>query len=114
MKNTGSYFLEIQDSDDTQSNQETENTQHSYDDGGDSHGGTANEGRKHHEKMFKNKFRFSFALRLPVLVFSETLQDWLGYLIPDFPFSQWIVSVMSMIVFYFGGLPFLKMAKGEL
>ncbi len=106
--------MKMQDSDNSQSNQETENTQHSHDDGGSSHGGTANKGRKHHEKMFRNKFWLSFALSLPVLVFSETLQGWLGYSIPDFLFSEWIVPVMSIIVFYFGGLPFLKMAKGEL
>lgn len=66
-----------------------------------------------HETLFRNKFWISLFLSIPVLVFSETIQGWLGYSIPQFPFSNWIVPVFSIIVFYIGGLPFFRMAKGE-
>jgi Cu2+-exporting ATPase len=64
--------------------------------------------------MFRKKFWISLMLSLPVLIFSQTVQGWLGYTLPDFPLSNWIVPVMSTVVFIVGGLPFLRMAKGEL
>ncbi len=53
-------------------------------------------------------------LSIPVLVFSPTLQDWLGYTIPEFPGSGWITPVFAIIVFLYGGVPFLQMAVPEL
>lgn len=67
-----------------------------------------------HVEMFRRKFWISTLLSIPVLVFSKTVQGWLGYSIPDFPLFGWIVPVFSLIVFYIGGLPFFKMARGEL
>ncbi|MCB2202677.1 heavy metal translocating P-type ATPase [bacterium] len=64
--------------------------------------------------MFRQKFWISLALSIPVLVFSPTVQGWLGYSIPTFPLSQWIVPVFSIIVFIIGGLPFFNMSRGEL
>jgi Cu2+-exporting ATPase len=75
-----------------------------------------NHGGEHsgHEEMFRKKFWLSFILSLPVLAFSETVQNWLSFSIPNFPFSSWIVPSFSIIVFIIGGLPFFRMAKGEL
>src|SRR6185503_4756867 len=39
---------------------------------------------------------------------------WLGFTPPAFPFSQWIPFVFSMVVFFYGGIPFLQMAVPEL
>jgi Cu2+-exporting ATPase len=75
----------------------------------DDHGGHAK-----HEHMFRRRFWVSLALSIPVLLFSTTLQGWLGYTMPEFPGSQWITPVFSVIVFFYGGLPFLKMAVPEL
>ncbi|MGD8473903.1 MAG: copper-translocating P-type ATPase [Anaerolineae bacterium] len=63
--------------------------------------------------MFRRRFWISLALSIPVLVFSPTLQDWLGYTIPDFPGSEWITPVLALIVFGYGGIPFLQMALPE-
>jgi Cu2+-exporting ATPase len=71
-------------------------------------------GPSHHESMFRRKFWISTLLSIPVLIFSETVQGWLGYSIPDFPLSAWIVPIFSIIVFYIGGLPFFRMSLGEL
>jgi Cu2+-exporting ATPase len=73
------------------------------------HGGHAK-----HEHMFRRRFWVSLVLSIPVLLFSTTLQGWLGYTMPEFPGSQWITPVFSVIVFFYGGLPFLKMAVPEL
>ena len=79
-------------------------------------GDRQNHGGEHsgHEEMFRKKFWFSLVLSLPVLAFSETVQSWLSYSTPNFPFSSWIAPFFSIIVFIIGGLPFFRMANGEL
>lgn len=68
----------------------------------------------HHERMFRRRFWISLLLSIPVLIFSPTLQDWLGFQAPQFPGSQWITPVFALIVFLYGGSPFLRMAVPEL
>ncbi len=67
-----------------------------------------------HEQMFRQKFWVSLILSIPVLVFSPAVQSWLGYSLPDFPGSTWITPVFAVIVFLYGGVPFLKMAVPEI
>ena len=67
-----------------------------------------------HEQMFRRRFWVSLVLSIPVLVFSPTLQRWLGYSLPEFPGSEWITPVFAIIVFLYGGIPFLQMAVPEL
>lgn len=67
-----------------------------------------------HEEMFRRKFWVSLILSVPVLLYSSTLQGWLGFSMPVFPGSQWITPVFSIVVFWYGGVPFLKMALPEL
>lgn len=81
----------------------------------DSHkDGNAHVDHSGHEQMFRKKFWISLLLSIPVLVFSPSIQSWLGYSAPEFPGSNWITPVFSVIVFLYGGLPFLKMAVPEL
>jgi Cu2+-exporting ATPase len=67
-----------------------------------------------HEQMFRRRFWISLVLSIPVLVFSSAVQGFLHYTIPSFPGSRWITPVFSVIVFVYGGLPFLQMAVPEL
>lgn len=67
-----------------------------------------------HEQMFRRRFWICLGLSLPVLLYSETLQGWLSFTMPAFPGSQWITPAFSVIVFLYGGIPFLQMAVGEL
>ena len=71
-------------------------------------------GHKKHEIMFRNRFWVSLVLSIPVLVYSPTLKDWLGFTPPTFPGSRWITPLFSVIIFFYGGLPFLRMAVPEL
>ena len=71
-------------------------------------------GHKHHEMMFREKFFISTALSIPVLLYSSFIQGVFGFSMPSFTSSGLIVPVFSVIIFIYGGLPFLKMAKGEL
>ncbi|ELZ79624.1 copper-translocating P-type ATPase [Haloferax larsenii JCM 13917] len=77
---------------------------------GEGHGGM-HEG---HEQMFRRRFFVSTLLSVPVLLYSEMLQEWLGFSVPSFPGSEWINPVFAVIVFAYGGIPFLQMAVPEL
>jgi P-type Cu2+ transporter len=67
-----------------------------------------------HEQMFRVRFWWSLLLSIPVLLYSEMIQMWLGFTPPAFPLSQWIPFIFSLIVFFYGGVPFLQMAIPEL
>lgn len=67
-----------------------------------------------HETMFRNRFWICLVLSIPVLIYSESLQNWIGFTAPAFPGSEWIVPVISTIIFVVGGIPFLRMAIPEL
>ena len=64
--------------------------------------------------MFRKKFWISTLLSIPVLVFSRAIQGFLGYTLPDFPGSAWITPVFAIIVFIYGGIPFIEMAVPEI
>ena len=67
-----------------------------------------------HEDMFRQRFWVSLLLSIPVLLYSPMLQMWLGFTPPAFPGSTWIDPLFSIIVFFYGGVPFLQMAWPEL
>jgi Cu2+-exporting ATPase len=67
-----------------------------------------------HELMFRDKFWVSLFLSIPVLLYSETIQGWLSFSMPAFAGSLWITPLFSVIIFAFGGIPFLQMAVPEI
>ncbi len=67
-----------------------------------------------HGPMFRNRFFVSMLLSVPVLIFSQMLQRLLGFSVPAFPGSEWIEPLFSVLIFLYGGLPFLRMALPEL
>lgn len=79
------------------------------------HGGHGGHGVDHsgHEQMFRQRFWVSLLLSIPVLLFSPSIQDWLGFSMPAFPGSDWVTPIFGVVVFLYGGLPFLKMAVPE-
>ncbi len=82
----------------------------------DDHSAHASHGADHtgHEQMFRTRFWWSLLLSVPVLLYSEMIQMWLGFRLPSFPFSEWIPFVFSVVIFAYGGVPFLQMAVPEL
>jgi Cu2+-exporting ATPase len=68
----------------------------------------------HSVAMFRDKFWLSFALTIPVVFWSTDVQHWLGYRAPSFPGSKLIPPVLGTIVFFYGGLVFIRGAKNEL
>jgi Cu2+-exporting ATPase len=82
----------------------------------EAHSAHAGHGADHtgHEQMFRVRFWWSLLLSIPVLLYSEMVQMWVGFTPPAFPFSEWIPFVFSVIVFAYGGVPFLQMAVPEI
>ncbi|WP_459191891.1 copper-translocating P-type ATPase [Halosimplex sp. J119] len=79
------------------------------------HGGDHGGMHAGHETMFRRRFFVSTLLSIPVLLYSDALQSWLGFPAPpSFPGSEWINPVFAVVVFAYGGLPFLRMAAPEL
>lgn len=68
----------------------------------------------HSPNMFKRKFWVSFALTIPVLLYSPTIQDLLNFSMPVFTGSSWLPALFGSIIFFYGGLVFLKGAGAEL
>ncbi|MGB8643872.1 MAG: HAD-IC family P-type ATPase, partial [Anaerolineae bacterium] len=67
-----------------------------------------------HEQMFRQRFWVCLVLSIPVLLYSQMLQMWVGFTMPTFPGSEWIGPVFAVAVFIYGGIPFLQMAGPEL
>ena len=68
----------------------------------------------HSVAMFRDKFWLSFALTIPVVVWSSDVQQWFGYTAPSFPGSKLVPAVLGTAVFIYGGLVFIRGARGEL
>src|SRR5713226_5740428 len=68
----------------------------------------------HSVAMFRDKFWWTLALTIPVVVWSADVQHWLGYTALLFPGSKWIPAVFGTIVFAYAGVVFLSGARGEL
>jgi Cu2+-exporting ATPase len=67
-----------------------------------------------HEEMFRRRFWVSLLLSIPVLLYSHMIQEWLGFMMPAFPGSAWVAPLFAIVVFFYGGLPFLDMTRPEL
>ncbi len=67
-----------------------------------------------HEEMFRRRFWVSLVLSIPVLVYSPLIQRVFGFTPPAFPGSEWVPFALSVVIFFYGGLPFLQMAIPEL
>lgn len=80
------------------------------------HAGHGTHGVDHtgHEMMFRNRFWVSLVLTIPVLLYSEMLQTWFNFQMPSFPGSQFVGPLFAILIFIYGGVPFLQMAVPEL
>jgi P-type Cu2+ transporter len=67
-----------------------------------SHGGHAG-----HAAIFRDRLWISVALTIPILAFSEMIQDWLGFRMPEIPGRELVAPILGTAVFLYGGQPFL-------
>jgi Cu2+-exporting ATPase len=79
------------------------------------HSGHSNHG-DHHRMMiedFKRRFWISLVLMLPVLILAPMIQNFLG-VSWTFTGDRYLQFVLSSIIYFYGGWPFLKGLKEEL
>ncbi len=68
----------------------------------------------HSVEMFRSKFWLCLVLTIPVVIWSEHIQALFGYSAPVFPGSEFIEPALGTIIYFYGGLVFLKSAWGEI
>ncbi len=84
------------------------------------HGGTnpkhGHMGHDHHKMMiedFKKRFWISLIVTIPVLILSEMIQMFLGFHL-SFAGDKYILFILSSVIFFYGGWPFLKGLRDEI
>ncbi len=84
--------------------------------GHDAHAGHGKNRTDHsgHEQLFRIRFWWSLLLSIPVLAYSPLIQRALHFTAPIFPGSAWIPFAFSLVIFGYGGVPFLQMAVPEI
>jgi Cu2+-exporting ATPase len=68
----------------------------------------------HNPDMFRDRLWLSLVLTIPIILYSNMIQEWLHFTMPSFPGSGWIPFILGTIIFFYGGTIFLKSAWGEL
>jgi Cu2+-exporting ATPase len=68
----------------------------------------------HDPEVFRRQFWVVLLLTLPVVVWSQEVERWLGYSAPIFPGSDYLPAILGSVVFAYGGRVFLQGALTEL
>ena len=79
----------------------------------DNHASHHHSGHAHHHGNFKVKFFVSLIFAIPIILLSPMM----GVNLPfqfTFPGSEWVVLMLSTILFFYGGKPFLSGGKDEI
>lgn len=61
----------------------------------------------HHTADFLKRFWICLVLTVPVLLLSQMIQHWFGFHI-DFPGKEYVLLLLSSVIYFYGGMPFLK------
>nr|WP_229230539.1 heavy metal translocating P-type ATPase [Corynebacterium cyclohexanicum] len=75
---------------------------------------TQGEHAGHSVAMFRDKFWLTLGLSVVVVAFSPMFWHLFGAMPPMFPGSEWIGPVLGTVIYFYGGMPFLKGGIGEL
>jgi Cu2+-exporting ATPase len=68
----------------------------------------------HSVAMFRDRFWLSLALTIPTVLLSPEVAGWIGYTIPALPGIEYLPAILGTVIFFYGGLVFLRGARGEL
>ncbi len=68
----------------------------------------------HDVEEFRRRFWVCLALTVPILAYAPHIQEWFGFRAPAFPGSEWLAPALSSIVYFYGGIIFLRGARAEL
>jgi Cu2+-exporting ATPase len=82
------------------------------------HGGHGHEhghgGHAGHVDVYRRRFWITLILAVPVVFYSEMIQDWFGFTAPQFPGDGLVAPVLGTVIFVYGGWVFLAGALDEL
>jgi Cu2+-exporting ATPase len=67
-----------------------------------------------HADVYRRRFWITLILAVPVVLYSETIQDWFGFSAPQFPGDGLVAPVLGTVIFVYGGSVFLTGAWSEL
>jgi Cu2+-exporting ATPase len=73
----------------------------------------AHGGHGDHAAVFRRLFWINLILAIPVIAYSEMVQEWLGFRMPAFPGSEYVPPILGTIIFLYGGWPFLSGGVSE-
>ena len=73
-----------------------------------------NKHKGHSTNIFRNKFWISLVLSIPVVLYSDIVQELLQFKAPTFPGSLYVPFVLASIIFFYGGWVFIVSAFREL
>ncbi|MDP3987551.1 MAG: HAD-IC family P-type ATPase [Candidatus Levybacteria bacterium] len=76
-------------------------------------GGRGNKGKRGAEEDFRRRFFISLPLVFIVMLLSPNIQKWLGISL-EFSGRDFLLFLLGTFIFFFGGAPFFKAAKGEI
>src|SRR3989344_1088846 len=68
----------------------------------------------HYTEDFLKKFWVTLALTVPIILYSDLPELFLAWRAPVFPGSEYLALVLGTMVFFYGGLVFLRGAVAEL
>jgi Cu2+-exporting ATPase len=69
----------------------------------------------HSVEMFRRKFRGTFLLSIPTVLWAPMIEHWFGYEAPGGPAaSRWMPAIFGTFVFIYGGSVFIKGAISEI
>jgi Cu2+-exporting ATPase len=68
----------------------------------------------HSVAMFRDKFWLSLALTIPTVLLSPEVAGWIGYTIPSVPGIEYLPAILGTIIFFYGGMVFIRGAQVEL
>ncbi|HVQ22250.1 MAG TPA: HAD-IC family P-type ATPase, partial [Candidatus Saccharimonadia bacterium] len=80
----------------------------------DMHAGGHDRHEGHSVAMFRDKFWLSLALTIPTVFLSPEVAGWIGYTVPSIPGIEYVPAILGTIIFFYGGLVFIRGAQGEL
>lgn len=73
-----------------------------------------NKHKGHTTNVFKTKFWISLILSIPIILYSNIIQELLSFTAPKFSWSEYIPFTLSSIIFFYGGWVFIASAFREL
>ena len=70
-------------------------------------------GHHHHMEDMKRRFFVSMIVTIPILLLSESIQEWFGFRL-DIPFKEPVLFLLASFIYLYGGKPFLSASIAEI